>query len=215
MGCVGVGKEQHSFNKLFVYVLFAYKMESILPKLHMLILLASLTLLTQVCFAQSNGPRELTPILLTKIKAEVEKETASLKLKLKNKGLSSAEIEFSVDTFRIGRTVDKRMSVDYSTAGLNNTIYDQSQQYDKLLNKYYALLLKTLKPADKSVLITAQRAWIAYRNAESKLIGTTRKQEYSGGGTMQSNIYASANADLVIQRTLKIFNYYNDIVSDK
>ena len=84
-----------------------------------------------------------------------------------------------------------------------------------MLNKYYNKLLKILKPEDKKILVTAQRAWLAYRDPEAKLIGTMTKEEYSGGGTIQSNIATGAYSDLVAKRTIEIFNYYDAIIKDK
>lgn len=34
----------------------------------------------------------------------------------------------------------------------------------------------------------------------------------SGGGTIESNIVESANADLIVKRCIELFNYYNDLV---
>ena len=164
-------------------------------------------------FAQSDRPKELTPLILSKIKADVDKDAITFKQTLSKKDLSASEITFSVDTFKVEQIAAKRMEVDYSTAGMNNTMNDRAASYDKLLNKYYKILLAALKPADKATLIATQRSWINYRDAESKLIYTMGKQEYSGGGTIQSNIASTAYADLVVERTLKIFNYYNSIVN--
>lgn len=39
-----------------------------------------------------------------------------------------------------------------------------------------------------------------------------QEMAYSGGGTIQSNIVESANADLIVKRCIELFNYYNDLV---
>ena len=83
--------------------------------------------------------------------------------------------------------------------------------YDKLMNKYYNKLLKIFNPEDKKVLIEAQKSWIKFRDAETKLIWTMTNEEYSGGGTIQSNIAAAAYSDIVVKRTEYIFSYYNNI----
>ena len=106
------------------------------------------------------------------------------------------------------------MDIDYSTIGMNITVDEMTSSYDKLMNKYYNKLLKTLKPGDKKVLINAQKAWLTFRDAETKLIGTMTKEVYSGGGTIQSNIATGAYSDLVVQRTIEIFQYYNNIQRD-
>ncbi|WP_291143123.1 lysozyme inhibitor LprI family protein [Flavobacterium sp. UBA7680] len=106
------------------------------------------------------------------------------------------------------------MDIDYSTAGMNITVDELTTGYDKLMNKYYNKLMKSLKPEDKKVLITAQKVWLAFRDSEIKLIGTMTEDQYSGGGTMQSNIRMGQYSSLVVERTIDIFHYYNGIVKD-
>lgn len=168
-------------------------------------------LLSLVAFSQSDRPKELTPGILASIKSKAETKSIKFKQSLDKEELTATEINFSTDTFKVEEVARLRMDVDYSTSGMTNTVADRASSYDKLLNKYYKLLLNALKPADKNALIAAQRSWITYRDAETKLISTMRKDSYSGGGTIQSNIVSAAYADLVVQRTLAIFNYYNSI----
>lgn len=153
--------------------------------------------------------------MLKKINAEADREAAAYRKTLKLEDHSADWIEFSTDTFRIARINDKRMDVDFSTQGMNETVMETAGAYDRLLNKYYKKLLNWLKPEDKPVLIAAQRAWLAYRDAERKLIGVTRKEEYSGGGTIQSNIYTGMYASMVETRAVEIFNYYDELVKEK
>lgn len=166
-------------------------------------------------YAQEQPPRQVTPEILAQIKKEVEKDAADYKKTLSSSDYSASQIEFAIDTFTIEHIVSKRMDYDYSTAGMNMAMDEMTQGYDKLLNKYYNKLLKLLKPADQKVLIAAQKAWIAYRNAEGKLIGTMSKDEYSGGGSIQSNIANGRYADVVVSRAIEIFLYYDDAVSNK
>jgi uncharacterized protein YecT (DUF1311 family) len=172
-----------------------------------------LILVGQLSFAQNNGPKEITPQVLQKIKAEVEKLVLQFKKNLSKEDLTTDQIEFSVDTFRIRQVVSKRMDIDYSTVGINITVDEMTYSYDKLMNKYYNKLLKILKPEDKKVLVTAQKAWLAYRDAEAELIGTMT--EYSGGGTIQSNIATGSYSELVVKRAVEIFNYYDGIFKEK
>ena len=109
----------------------------------------------------------------------------------------------------------KRIEIDYSTSGMNISVDELTNPYDKLMNKYYNKLMKLLKPEDKKVLITAQKAWLAFRDAELNLIGTMTEEEYSGGGTIQSNIRVGSYSTLVSERTIEIFNYYNGITKDE
>ena len=40
------------------------------------------------------------------------------------------------------------------------------------------------------------------------------KEEYSGGGTIQSTNAVGAYADLIVKRTIEIFKYYDGILKD-
>lgn len=171
-------------------------------------------LIINFAFAQ-DVPKEITPQLLQKITAEVEKSVPALREKLSKQLLPANEIEFSIDTFRINRITAKRLDIDYSTAGMVNTIDDLATSYDKVMNKYYNKLLRALKPQDKKVLINAQRSWLAYRNAEAKLISMMTKDAYSGGGSIQSNIEATGYADIVQKRAITIFGYYTNMITSK
>lgn len=180
----------------------------------LLVLFLTLSLSIQL-YAQDQPPRQVTPEMLVQIKKDVEKEAADYKSSLAGKYLTASEIEFAVDTFLIEHVVVKRIDIDYSTAGMNMAMDEMVQGYDKLLNKYYNKLIKLLKPADQKVLKAAQKTWIAYRNAEIKLINVMSKDEYSGGGTIQSNIASGRYADLIVSRTLEIFVYYDDVVNNR
>lgn len=175
-----------------------------------------LTLTAGHAIAQYKKAVEITPKVLMEIKAAVEKQLPAYKNDLIKKDvdkfLSADQIAFSVDTFRINKIREKRMDLDFTTAGMNDATYAMADDYDKLMNKYYNKLLKSLKSDDKKILINAQRAWLAYRDAEGKLIGTITG-EYSGGGTMQTNIASSDYAVIIVKRTVTIFQYYDSVTN--
>ncbi len=160
--------------------------------------------------AQDDGSKELTPQMLQKLRADIEKQIPDLKQSLADQDFNIEQIEFAIDTFRIERLAAKRMDIDYSTAGMNLAIKELTDSYDRLLNKYYNKLIKLLNPEDKKVLLNAQKAWLVFRDSELKLINTMAKEEYSGGGTIQSNIASDRYSQLVIQRTKDIFDYYDN-----
>jgi uncharacterized protein YecT (DUF1311 family) len=176
------------------------------------LIISLLTLISIHSLGQSDGPKEITPPVLQQIKTAVDKLIPAYKKTLERKELSSDEIAFSIDTFYIQQVLSKRIDLDYTTAGMNKAVQEMSSAYDQLLNKYYNRLLKLLKPQDKTTLVAAQKAWLQFRDTESKLIKTLSKDEYSGGGTIQSNIVTSSYADLVVKRCIDIFNYYDDII---
>jgi uncharacterized protein YecT (DUF1311 family) len=176
-----------------------------------------LVFIAQYCFAQQqNGPTPVTPAIALKINAEIEKEIPAFLLRLEkhnNQFTDKLEeaIQFGLDTFKIESYCKKAMDYDYSTNGMNTIVYDAAAKYDALMNKYYKLLSAKLKPKDKAVLLAAQRSWLAYRDNEVKLYGMLSNDEYSGGGTIQSNIRAGNYMDLVKKRVVQLFEYYVDM----
>jgi uncharacterized protein YecT (DUF1311 family) len=169
-----------------------------------------LLFLSQFCLSQY--PTEITDSLLSKLKLEVQKETEIFRQTLKKKGnLTDFDlkvgIEFDCDTFAIERLIAKRMEFDYSTSGMVQAAYAAEAEYDKLLNKYYKLLLKKLSSSDKEVLMQSQRNWIQLRDSESKLQNTLSKEEYSGGGTIQRVIIAAEYLEMTKRRVVVLFNY--------
>ena len=174
-------------------------------------LLVLVVLETTSINAQNGWPNEITPKVLQNIKDDIEKKIPALKGSYLAKEYTSDEIEFSLDTFRFTQVVKKRMEVDYSTAGMNQTVIEMTKSYDILMNKYYNKLLNRLRLEDKKILIVTQRAWIKFRDAEFKLIGVLLNDNYTGGGTIHSSIAISRYSDIIVNRTMEIFNYYNEI----
>lgn len=162
--------------------------------------------------SQSTEPQAITPQIIEKLKADIEKQVPALKLEYAKQELNADEIEFSLDTFRIERLAAKKIEINYSTLGMNMAVSDLTESYNKLMNKYYNKLLNLLEPEDKKILITAQRSWISYRDAEENLIGALTNKIYSGGGTIQSIIATGSYSELVTKRCIKIFDYYNSII---
>ncbi len=146
------------------------------------------------------------------IPAKVNKEAWAYRQKLKKiDGMDSMSVDFSVDTFKIERTMALQIEKRPSTQDMNAEMRDATDAYDKLLNNYYTKLMAKLKGADKQTLAKAEKAWLAFRDAEMGLIGVAGKPEYSGGGTIQTNIDNSTYYDLVKQRVTQIFNHYERV----
>ncbi|WPR70617.1 lysozyme inhibitor LprI family protein [Flavobacterium sp. NG2] len=174
-------------------------------------LLLLLLLLGTFAHAQS----EISKTKLTELKAQVEKEAAKYKDSLAKAGGSFSQpldIEYKTDVYRIEKLADKKIKIDYSTAGMSNAIYELNSDYDKLLNKYYGILLKKLSIKDQEKLKVTQRNWLKFRDSEIELIGIIAKEEYSGGGTIQSNIRASRISDLTKNRLIEIKEHLNQFL---
>ncbi|MBS1649955.1 MAG: DUF1311 domain-containing protein [Bacteroidetes bacterium] len=170
-------------------------------------------LLSQVLFGQTFESTTITKEVLQRLTKEVDKEAEDYKKTISRNDNKSVLIEFSVDTFRIERLAEKRSKLDYSTSDMSITIYQMKDSYDKLLNKYYQKLLNLLKTEDKEILIKAQKAWLSYRDNESKLIWTLKKKEYSGGGTIQRILANDEQLDFLSDRVIVLFNYYINVIN--
>lgn len=151
-------------------------------------------------------PAGISPEKQRQIKRDIDKEVPALKRKLEKLEVDSSLIEFMIDTFRVERFSSRCMELNYSDFAMRDVDYTEAHLYDSLMNKYYKKLLNLLKGEDKKALIQAQKAWLAFRDAEVKLID--KVTEYSSGGTMQVLAESSAYLDMVQRRTITIFEHY-------
>ena len=171
-------------------------------------------------FSFSTGiaqvPRQINEQDLARMKLKVHK-AADEQLK---KWLAKPEkdnyedkdfLEFKTDTTKIEQFMKQRLAIDYSTAGMVEAAYDAEKEYDLLLNKYYQQVLKTLEVKDKPLLVEVQKNWLKYRDSERKMNVLLTDDKYSGGGTMQRIILASAYLELTKKRVLELRDYLSRI----
>ncbi|MBK7932413.1 MAG: DUF1311 domain-containing protein [Acidobacteria bacterium] len=91
------------------------------------------------------------------------------------------------------------------TAGWGARCATRAEQlWDKELNKVYKELQGRLTLKERSVLISSQRSWILYRNAEFKLIDSMYSFEK---GTMNISFNAHARKGVVMKRALALKHY--------
>ena len=171
-----------------------------------------IALLFLIQIANGQTPKKVSEKELEGFKQEILRQSNQLRTSLENLDYynefeKEIKIDFIVDTFMIENLISKRIDVDYSTNGMNTAVYDGELEYDKLLNKYYQILLNKLNDSDKVILRQSQRNWISYRDSERKLNSLVSNIEYSGGGTIQSNFIASRYFDITKERVLELFNY--------
>ncbi|WP_165917365.1 lysozyme inhibitor LprI family protein [Flaviaesturariibacter aridisoli] len=119
-----------------------------------------------------------------------------------------AAIEFSVDTFRLELAYRKVVEKAKSDFDMSEATDALAHGYDSLMNKYYRKLAAVLQGSDKQTLVAAQKAWLAFRDAEGKLSRTVSQSEYSGGGTMQGLVESQEYLLLVRSRTTALFDHY-------
>lgn len=164
------------------------------------------------CFAQAPDTpmTDVTAKVQLKLKQQVENEIPVFKKRLENKKEDTAAIAFRVDTFRVERFEAKWLALNYSDYSMKQATITAAKLYDDLLNKYYRMLMKTLNAADKKKLVEAQKAWLAYRDSEENLAMAVDNAAYSGGSIEALGDEASY-LDLIKQRVIMLFNYYEQI----
>ncbi len=180
-----------------------------LKNLCTILLLLIITLASSLAQAQ---PKEVTDAQMAEFIAAIENDAKKLREVLEQTEYRSdldkqRTVEFTIDTFKIERMMQLRLSIDYSTAGMVNAGSDTEEEYDKILNKYYQLLLSRLNDKDKETLKQSQRNWIAFRDSEQQLNRLLTDESYSGGGTMQSLIAMSRSLELTKKRVFEIHQY--------
>ncbi len=144
----------------------------------------------------------------------IENESVELRKQLKIDEEYEKVIQFTIDTFKINQYTKRKMIYFYTTNGMNMVVNEETHRYDSLMNVYYTKLKNELSTKDQQILKNAQLSWMNYRDKELDLIGLLRDEKYSGGGTIQSNIYTGMHNSLVIQRTIELFEHYNGVCKE-
>lgn len=158
-------------------------------------------------FAQDENLTTVTAAEQQQIKLNIEKEVTKIRPRIQ-KNYNMAEAEFYLDTLRIDRFRSRMLEKDYNNLGMQSINYQAAKMYDSLLNKYYKKLTTLLKGDDKKVLQQAQKAWLAFRDAENTLTGIMSKDEYSGGGSIQGLINSGMYLERIRKRVEELFEHY-------
>ena len=148
-----------------------------------------------------------SPSIEKKIISSINKDAKTLKLKIEKESYNNQRVRFMIDTFKIVQFRNRKMKYMYSTLDMNVIVNDEMIQYDRLMNKYYRELYNKLDSLDKEILKNAQRAWLDFRDNEIELCRLLRDEKYSGGGTVQSNIFTGLKCDLTRQRMNELFEH--------
>lgn len=91
-----------------------------------------------------------------------------------------------------------------STQGMVECIGTAYEAWDKALNEAYRTLVQKLDPAAAEKLKSAQRQWLAFRDAESEFLTSF---EVAEGGTMMRLVTNEAMVDLVKSRVRELRSY--------
>lgn len=123
--------------------------------------------------------------------------------------------EFQQDTARIESHVRKGFLE--STADFIDSMNYLESEYDKLLNKYYRLLMSNLDEEGKAALKSAQINWIKFQTSDRKLLDNISTLVYKnmGGGTLSSYMSAPLYGYIIKDRAIELYEYYYAVISSK
>jgi uncharacterized protein YecT (DUF1311 family) len=114
--------------------------------------------------------------------------------------------------------IEKKLNADLDKAngGLQSAlaIGTALESYDKLLNSYYQKCLSKIKPADKNQFIATQKAWLAWKVKEVKLIVLKNSPKYSGPSDIMAGTNAEEELRIVRNRVVDLYNYWEIFSSD-
>ncbi len=145
-----------------------------------------------------------------KIELALAKDVKALKDsldKLESEFFTKLDYQFAVETYTINQKMNLQLDYDYSTYGMISSTVEATQAYDKLLNKYYKMLLNSVDEEGKNILKQAQRNWLAYRDAELQLNYLLIDENYSGGGTIQNITAANRKLQITQTRVTDLVDY--------
>ncbi len=159
--------------------------------------------------AESYLTEKQQQIITKKLEQKVKKYKD--KMVLENDSYSKFSIEYLVDIFKVGEKKGLSMDIAPSNAGMVYALISAKNEYDVLLNKYYAKLIKKLSKKDKNILKLTQINWIKYRDSELKLNLILANDKYSGGGTIQRLYVANRVLEITKSRLKEIYDYLDRI----
>lgn len=91
-----------------------------------------------------------------------------------------------------------------TTASIMDAEQKAYERWDAELNRLYKELMSALEPEDQVTLRNAQRAWLAFREAESKVWWL---EQVSDGGSLQRIIVATHSREMLKQRVCELSIY--------
>ncbi len=102
---------------------------------------------------------------------------------------------------RFAQSVTKAAGVTVSIRAAQSEAYEK---WDKELNDAYRALASKLQDGDKQTLLESQRAWLKYRDAESKFLWS--QSMFGGEGTIGTVVVADRMRDVLKARVCDLQN---------
>ncbi len=100
--------------------------------------------------------------------------------------------------------IERLLAKDESTAGQMQAYDKGIDLWDREMNRVYGELMKQLSPAGREALKVSQRAWLAWRDAQARLIQETYGR---AAGTMYRPMASAHVMETVKTRTLQLRRY--------
>ncbi len=176
---------------------------------NLIIALCCLFLNTYDVVAQHFYTEKINEETYNTIVLQVEQElTAYKNYLICNETYTEESIAFMLDTFRIEAINRERQAIEHCTNCIVQSLYQLANSYEQLVNKYFLACIQMMRnEEEKKILITAQKQWLAFRNAEIKLIETTKHEYYSHTGDIQPINATLKYATLIKDRVISLYNY--------
>lgn len=119
---------------------------------------------------------------------------------------------FLEDTFVVENLLTKQLQKESSTLGINKANLSCASEYEKLVDRYYAILLSKMIGTDKELLVSWQNSRKSYMEEERTLIGKLMQEEYSGGGSIQSITYTQRLMRAQKDHVLMLIDYLTHLI---
>ena len=100
--------------------------------------------------------------------------------------------------------LERELAKDSSTAGQRKAVHEAARRWDKEMNRAYEKLRHGLDSKQRRSLQHAQRAWVAYRDAEANLINSIYAKKQ---GTMWPPMKDNDHMAIIRARALQLREY--------
>ncbi len=146
-----------------------------------------------------------------KYKKTLEKKAKAIKSKIlkedsyQNKFQKEINADFAVDTFYIEKLYEFAVSETGSCSAMADENYLRGSEYEKLLNKYYKVLMGLLSAKSKELLKNSQKKWLEYRDSEKKFNDNFYWD--AGEGTLQYVWISYRTVEITKTRVIEIVDY--------
>ena len=121
--------------------------------------------------------------------------------------LSNTSEAFKKEHAQIQNHIEKMVEKNSTTYGMHEALKTEYEELDKLLNKYYNQLMKTLNDEQKIHLRNSQREWLKFRDKEYEFYSL---YYHAMGGTMWGLVSSENRNAIMLRRIEEIVKLISD-----